>query len=756
MGLVQLKDKNDNQLLPLTTASGVKYDSSKSKLEAVSVQDAIDLTASKLNYKKVITSPCIRGYWRKTDVGTVGTVFNPAVYNYGNSISTNARRTKIEVTGGDKIYIDHLYMATSSGPAWIIVDENNVILKKATVSNYTNLALSIPTNAKMVYIQNDASHYSTVEIYKYIAVPDEKDIDKGWETVPYKATRTGTVYTFNKNVGEKFEFASSGSLLYGMWYKVCPKDKIRLTLQVLPENTYSYYILGRDDIIIKAGETPSDRMLVDEEFEVPMGAECLVLSTYPKSHIVKINRSNENNVNDDYKEKDSLLMAINENQNDVSGERARTLKKRLTLAWCSDTHDDRDNYRRFVDYVNGHQGIIDAVIHTGDMNRMSDTDYGFNNTILKYPTICPFIPVMGNHDSHGGSTETAEMLVSGSQAWQANKYVVPFMDENCVRGTDNCYFYRDFDEYKIRIICLNDYDMPRYVNVTNWATTTDPDEIASAVDWESGITYDSGAVINYKGLYLKAKVQTTLDTNGDRYSYSTNAPWSRFSCVGRYYQRAQVDWFINALTDPKLTSEWGIIIATHMPQDACTTANILDANWTDKRREYLAVKVSQDGWILSDIIQAFLDRTTIDHTYHAIKPDTTPEKNTLINNTTLVPDVHVVGDFTNTSAHIICVMSGHTHQHGCYKSSKVTGHKVINLVMETSCYAPDSVAIPGGAFTRWGVSDVVRGGNYAKDCFNIISFDTVNKYIYLMRIGADTTDILNKRDVTRISYIDEV
>ena len=709
----------------------------------------------KLNYKKVLVPPYIFGYW--TNIGAVGDTFVPATHNYGNSTSKTIRRTKVEVEEGDKIYIDNLYMSTQTAPSWVFVDENNVILKKATSSSYTDLVLTAPQGAKMLYIQNNISQVPTVNMWKYIIAKDVEDTDEGWETIPYKPHRGTTgLYVLTKKVGEKFIYTTDGSP-YSVWYKVCPKDKVRLTMQVLSGNLYSYYILGRGDIIIAAGEIPSDRMLVDEEFEVPFGGEVIVFSSYPYSSRVRINRKNETNSNIDFISKESVLMSLSENQNTGAD---GTQNKRLTLAWCSDTHDDGDNYRRFIDYVNGHQGIIDAVIHTGDMNRMSDTDYGFNNTILKYRCNQPFIPVMGNHDSHGaGNAMNHQVLGSGAQDWQANKYVVPFMDDKCVRGENNCYFYRDFDAYKIRIICLLDYDISRYVNITNWATTTDATEIASAVDWENNVTYSANTVINYKGLYLKAKVDSKLVNQGDYYANAmTDVPFAYYNQTGRYIGQEQANFFISALTDTKLTSDWGIIIATHIPFDSYVSGNKIDENWQDRRGNWLVGKYSQNGYILGDIVTAFLDRTTINKTYEAIVATTTPlDKNvTKINNQTRCPDVIVNANFSGTTAHIICTMAGHTHQQGCYRASTVVGHRVVSLVSETSCYAPDSMALPNEKFGRFGVSDIIRGGNAARDCFNIISFDTTNKYIYLMRIGADTNDIMTKRDITRISYADEV
>lgn len=717
----------------------------------------------KLYYKKYLMPPFARGEWR--NIGEVGTTFVPTTYESGDSYQIY-RRTKIKVEEGDKIYIDNLYVSfQSNNPyrAWVFVDEDNTILSRATAVSYTNLVLTAPQGAKMLYVQSDFTHTPIVNIWKNIIAQDKDDTDDGWEALAYKAHRARTGYILTQNIGEKFNFSNSVNGAPGIWYKVCPKDKIRLSTQVLSGNNYSYQILGRGKLIIAAGEVPSDRMLADYEFEVPLGGEALVIASTPNSYIVKINRENETNPNIDFISKESVLMSLSENQN-ISTNGLQN--KRLTLAWCSDTHDDGDNYRRFIEYVNGHQGIIDAVLHTGDMNGVSDTDNGFSHTVLKYRSAQPFLPIMGNHDSHGATviTQNREVLASGSQEWQANKYVVPFMDNKCVRGESNCYFYRDFDAYKIRIICLLDYDISRRVSIPNWETTTNGTEIENAVDWQDGVEYAVGTVVNYKGLYLKAKVASTLSNVGDYYAQnSTNVPYSYYKQTGRYLQQEQVDFFIDALTDrdkdtPKLTTDWGIIIATHIPFDGFVSGNKLDDNWQDKRGTELKAYYSQNGYILGDIVKAFLDKAALNKTYEAIQPTQTPLGTvTKINNQTDCPNVVVNVDFgeLNTNAHIICTMAGHTHQQGCYRASTVGNHKVVNLVSETGCYAPELISIPDGFYEVYGVSDVIRGGNAARDCFNIISFDTTNKYIYLMRIGADTTDIMTKRDFTRISYADD-
>ena len=84
------------------------------------------------------------------------------------------------------------------------------------------------------------------------------------------------------------------------------------------------------------------------------------------------------------------------------------------------------------------------------------------------------------------------------------------------------------------------------------------------------------------------------------------------------------------------------------------------------------------------------------------------------------------GEVTSNST-IICCLNGHTHNCGCYWLNRCeyegVKHKVLNINQETGCYMPDSIhqATSGtDKFYRFNVSDVIRGGNLAQDCFNII------------------------------------
>lgn len=621
-------------------------------------------------------------------------------------------------------------------------------------------------------------------------------------------------YAMTQNVGEKFSQNNGNSTDYSRnFYKVESGDKLKFTFTPCPSDSYAYYIIGANDRIIKAGEQPAGGSFNEEIIEIPSGAEVFIFNYEISSgQQVFIKRNKDNSLTKDAMFKESDLVAMSETRD----KKDNAKHKKFTLAWISDTHGDERNYRRFVEYVNSHTGIIDGALHTGDMNRMSDTDNAFENTIQKYRTIVPFMPVMGNHDSHGskrGSNDSSyyEVYSSGSSTYQASKYVTPFQNlSGFVQGTRNdsitgnigleCYFYKDFNEYKVRVICLHDYDLPRIVNTNNWVTTIDSTEIGNAIPWEEGHTYNIGSVINYKGLYLKCLVNNSVLINDGDYNstYKDIQPWSATSSDGRYYQQDQINFLIQSLRDLP-SDEWGVVIATHMPvENYAGSTYIADNSWHDKNAEFITKGATylqaQDTsyvdrkYLLSDILAAFTGRKVIENRIFKtmIYPKTnlgtssvnyiTPPTNGIPvsgsgDSGYWYPDITVNADFSNAKGHIICCLNGHTHNCGCYwlkytvapnthlpfgayanDSDSNNPYKILNINQETGCYIPDSLQeVESSNIIRYNVSDIIRGGSLAQDCFNVLSYDNVTHEIQLLRIGADTTDKHVKRDYARIT-----
>lgn len=603
------------------------------------------------------------------------------------------------------------------------------------------------------------------------------NITHAWEYGPDNAaTRALGAYIMNAGVGSRFTHATE--LQNGNYaairniYKVEPGDRLKFSFKPTTSYTYAYYILGANDIIIEAGETLANTSASfnEVELEVPNGGELFVFNYVVKSgygigQTVLIKRNKHNSIIKDAMYKDSDLAAMSERRALVSKD--EYTDKLLTLAWISDTHGDERNYRRFIEYVNAHTGVIDGVIHTGDMSRMSNTDSALNDTIKRYKPVVPFIPVMGNHDSHGvmkrnTPNSKCPALTSGSSIWQATQYVNEFIDSSCVQGgttgAEECYYYRDFTKYKIRIICLNEYDAPRIVSNANWETVTEDVWEATTsenkkefTNYGKSTSYSVGDIVKYKGLYLRCKVDGTLKDNGDYDNSGLEVPWSSFNRDGRYLSQAQVDFFISALLSIP-SDDWGVIIATHQVVEGFESGGgIANEKFHDGSSYFIKLGFAnlQNGYIISDILGAYISKGILNKQYTS----TVSGLDTVtINNVS----------FDERKGHIICCLNGHTHNCGCYwlnhctnPSDSTIKYKVLNINQETGCYMPDVPAqaiLQSSSYHKYNASDTIRSGILGQDCFNIISFDTVNHVVQILRIGADTTDKHIKRDYARISY----
>ena len=301
------------------------------------------------------------------------------------------------------------------------------------------------------------------------------------------------------------------------------------------------------------------------------------------------------------------------------------------------------------------------------------------------------------------------------------------------------------------MIMLNNYDCPRWCAGTNWQTTTDATEIESAVAWTSGTSYAVGDIVFYKGLYLKCLVAGTLDDNGTLYANNQGRYcFSKYNINTNYYDQKQVDFLINALST--LASGWSAVICQHTVIESQTTSHTKgdDAWQADNAISsgVMTVTHGQNGYVIQDIVSAYLNRTTLSKTYEAIQPVSNPLGNvTKINNTTELPNVTVSADFTSAMGDVICCMAGHTHADANFFSKQTGDLNLLQLCMTSSCYMPARSA------TKYNyMGDLIKGGTAGRDCFNIVSFDTVNKYVYLLRIGADMTANFTERKFTRINY----
>jgi len=146
----------------------------------------------------------------------------------------------------------------------------------------------------------------------------------------------------------------------------------------------------------------------------------------------------------------------------------------LKIAYITDTHVvEAENYHclenlKLFDEISN---FADCAVHGGDVTQGTDlkksVTYGNVNTAYRYlsKVKVPMFVVHGNHDvnaryvsggtwSEGASGEPDQMI---SDTTFNSLFQSPALIKRPYSGSSNNYFYTDYDDFKIRIVVLNDW-----------------------------------------------------------------------------------------------------------------------------------------------------------------------------------------------------------------------------------------------------------------------------------------------------------
>lgn len=236
----------------------------------------------------------------------------------------------------------------------------------------------------------------------------------------------------------------------------------------------------------------------------------------------------------------------------------------LCLIHISDIHGDDIRMKRMIEFANA-QNNIGAILATGDFSQSEWTNNGFEKTYseLYASANVPMLPVIGNHDV--GLRKKIYTTNPNTNEAVGARFITPFMESNgCVQGGTNAgYYYKDFSGYNIRLIVLNEYEMPRVPNAGN-----------------TELKYDI---------------------------------WQR------YLSQTQVNWLISTLNS--VPNNYSVIVAMHQLIDVFVKYD----NEFKGTVPYSNADVdSSQGKILQDIIDAYIGKTTLSSTY--VVPDAVEEE----------------------------------------------------------------------------------------------------------------------------------
>ena len=245
------------------------------------------------------------------------------------------------------------------------------------------------------------------------------------------------------------------------------------------------------------------------------------------------------------------------------------IKPNFTLLYFSDLHSVSRRLERIMKYYNQYKEYLDDIVSAGDANHTFANDFSF----WKENGAGCILNAIGNHEVFGGSREY-ELSEEDRQSNIAKKYVVgynvptysskecydkfikPYLSETKINYVENkCYFYKDYESAKIRIIALDVYH------------------------WKD--------VINCKKEYA----------DGHTESYTSES----FPDGDTVDKGEQADWFKNILEDSRQKG-FNVICIIHAPK--IDTA--IDCTFTNLDRPINSYKGTSNDKEYSDLVEAFM------------------------------------------------------------------------------------------------------------------------------------------------------
>jgi len=195
------------------------------------------------------------------------------------------------------------------------------------------------------------------------------------------------------------------------------------------------------------------------------------------------------------------------------------------------------------------------------------------------------------------------------------------------------------------------------------------------------------------------------------------------------WSQAQITWFIATLSSTP--SDYSVSIILHQAVGRTTETSFITNTFTSADADLVPPYNSLvDGTPIPDIVNAWINgldiNTTFSHLFGA----------------SYIPAINVVGNFSTRGAgKFICYLGGHHHQ---------------DMILNVDAY-PDQKQIIFGATTinstKNQYSDLLRvAGTKSEDLLTVMSFDTINRRIHLVRLGSDITNIMTERKQVSIDY----
>ena len=197
--------------------------------------------------------------------------------------------------------------------------------------------------------------------------------------------------------------------------------------------------------------------------------------------------------------------------------------------------------------------------------------------------------------------------------------------------------------------------------------------------------------------------------------------------------QAQLEWLCSTLDSTP--AGYGVIIEIHSPEDRIDDVE----NCTKFKQTIRVVEYQENGFYVGNrpimqIVDAFISRSSVSISY-----------------TDAGSPVSITHDFSavDNGCEFIAYMCGHRHEDWIGKYHNSTYYQ---LSLGITCgNAFDSMHV-NTAFANNGDLGRNEGKGIPQDAMNVYAIDRDNGLVYVVRIGADTTIDLKKRDMMAIPY----
>lgn len=313
--------------------------------------------------------------------------------------------------------------------------------------------------------------------------------------------------------------------------------------------------------------------------------------------------------------------------------------KDFQLCLVGDPHDPYSQGTKNAIDVANYFSSIEAVLVLGDIQGWTPYD-GNTNRNDKYgikpfvdildKCIKPWYLVVGNHDV--GICRYVSFTRSHQQVWE--DLIKPMVDRKFLRSSEinnssdyasKCYYYHDFNNYKVRLIVLYEYGFSLELEDSNeYWETIDYDE--SAVEMQLGTTYifeaNKSLICNcgkYKehSFKLKKSVTTpynTIENDGTMPQYKLR--------MLSFFTKKQMEWLASVLTSTP--DGYGVIIASHQSLVAPSKltnnkfSRGIDSNNISLRSNGLTIDMAMNVAIVPKIVDAWINKKSMSERIFAI------------------------------------------------------------------------------------------------------------------------------------------